>query len=244
MPDLSDDDSGERVVSAIEVQEDLDKLKDKTMEKVREVNNALFALEREVQLFERARDDSWESVSQRLSTLVDDSVSALSSRLTDLEHAVQSRRTTPVTEESATNVETWATIEQALISEIGKVKDEHTQSTSELFDLLERFGEQQKSLEKQLAGLRGFARHVEQFLDQRVSGGATAPSETRRIPLGWRVTERMHFRDMFPELPARLPDHPLIFRFLNHLLYRHHQFLTGTLCRRNPVELAQHTLVQ
>ena len=40
------------------MQEDLDKFKDKTMEKVRGVNNALVALEREVQLFERDRDDS------------------------------------------------------------------------------------------------------------------------------------------------------------------------------------------
>ena len=48
LPDLSDDDSREPVVSAVEVKEDLDKFKDLTMEKVREVNNALFALEREV----------------------------------------------------------------------------------------------------------------------------------------------------------------------------------------------------
>ena len=71
LPDLSDDDSREPVVSAIEVQEDLDKFKDLTMEKVREVNNALFALEREVRLFERARDDSWEAISLWLSALVD-----------------------------------------------------------------------------------------------------------------------------------------------------------------------------
>ena len=114
------------------------------MEKVREVNNALFALEREVQLFERARDDSWEAVSQRVSTLVDNSVSAMSERLADLEQTVQSRKTTPVTEESAAHVEMWATIEQALVSEVGKVKDEHAQSASRLFDLFEKFGEGRK----------------------------------------------------------------------------------------------------
>ena len=157
LPDLSDDDSRERVVTAVEVQEDLDKFKDKTMEKVREVSNALLALEREVQSFERARDVSWEAVSQRVSTLVDNSVGAMSERLADLEQTVQSRMTTPVTEESATHVEMWATIEQALVSEIGKVKDEHTQSASRLFDLFEKFGERQKALEKQLAGLRSFA---------------------------------------------------------------------------------------
>ena len=78
LPDLSDDSSRERVISTVEVKEDLDKFKDITMEKVREVNNALCALEREFQLFERARDESWEAVSQRVSTLVDSSVSGLS----------------------------------------------------------------------------------------------------------------------------------------------------------------------
>ena len=114
------------------------------MEKVWEVNHALFALENDVRLFERARDDSWEAVSQRLSKLVDDSVSALSDRLADLEHTVQSRMTTPVTEESATHAETWATmIEQALVSEIGKARDDHSQSMSRLSDLFEKFGERQ-----------------------------------------------------------------------------------------------------
>ena len=141
LPDLTDDRSRERVVTAVEVQEDLDKFKDKTMEKVRGVNNALVALEREVQLFERDRDDSWEAVSLRASTLADDSVCALSEQLADLEHTVQSRMTTPVTEERATHVETWATVEQALMSEIGKVKDEHTQSMSRLFDLSAKFSE-------------------------------------------------------------------------------------------------------
>ena len=40
-----------------------------------------------------------------MSTLVDDSVNALSERLADLGHTVQSRMTTPVTEESTTHVE-------------------------------------------------------------------------------------------------------------------------------------------
>ena len=72
--------------------------------------------------------------------------------------------------------------EQALVSEIGKVRDEQTQSMSRIYDLFEKFGERQKSLEKQLAGLRSFARHVEQFLEQYATRGATAPSETSRIP--------------------------------------------------------------
>ena len=170
-------------MSAVEVQEDLDKFKDLTMEKVREVNNALFALEQEVRLFERARDDSWEAISQRLSALVDSSVGALSDRLSDLEHTGQSRMTTPVTDTSATHVslEALTTIEQALMSELGKAKDENIQSMSRLFALFEGFSEKQKSLEKQLTGLRSFARHVEQFLVRYAGEGAPAPSETSHI---------------------------------------------------------------
>ena len=54
---------------------------------------------------------SWEAVSLRVSTLVDNSVTALSERLADLEHTVQSWMTTPITEEGVTQEETWATVE-------------------------------------------------------------------------------------------------------------------------------------
>ena len=91
--------------------------------------------------------------------------------------------TTPVTDTSATHVslEALTTMEQAPMSELGKVRDDNRQSTSRLFDLLEGFSEKQKSLEKQLTGLRSFARHVDQFLAQSASEGAPAPSETSNI---------------------------------------------------------------
>ena len=84
MPDLTDDESRESVVSAVEVQEALDKFKDLTMSKVREVRDNLNSLDREAQLLERARSDSWEVISQRLNTMVDSSVSALSDRMSEL----------------------------------------------------------------------------------------------------------------------------------------------------------------
>ena len=113
LPDLTDDDSRERVVTAVEVQEDLYKFKDVAMRKIRELTTTLTAIEGEVRLFERDREESWEAVSHKVSTLVDDSVSALSERLSELEHTVQSRMPTPITEESATHVEVWSTIEQS-----------------------------------------------------------------------------------------------------------------------------------
>ena len=52
LPDLTDDDSRERVVTAVEVQEDLYKFKDVAMRKIRELTTTLTALEGEVRLFE------------------------------------------------------------------------------------------------------------------------------------------------------------------------------------------------
>ena len=62
LPDLTDDDSRERVVSAVEVQEDLYEFKDVAMRKIRELATTLTALEGEVRLFERDREESWEAV--------------------------------------------------------------------------------------------------------------------------------------------------------------------------------------
>ena len=67
------------------------------------------------------------------------------------------------------------------MSEIGKVKDEHTQAMTRIFDMCEKLHENQKSQERQLTGLRSVAQHVEQLLDQ-LGGGATAPNDSRRIP--------------------------------------------------------------
>ena len=59
------------------------------MEKVRSANNAIAALKDEVKVLARDREDSWEAVSHRLSTLVGNSVSSLSERVSELEHVVQ-----------------------------------------------------------------------------------------------------------------------------------------------------------
>ena len=109
---------------------------------------------------------------------------AVASRgLAELEHTVQSRMTTPVTDTSATHVsaEALTSIEQALMSELGKVKDESIQTMSRLFDLLEGYSEKKKSLEKQIAGLRSFAQQIEKFLRQSAGEGAPAPNEPPSI---------------------------------------------------------------
>ena len=62
------------------------------------------------------------------------------------------------------------------------MKDEHDKSMLRQFvDLLERLDQKQRSLERQLTGLTSFSRHVEKFLEQSASEGATAPMERPRV---------------------------------------------------------------
>ena len=118
--------------------------------------------------------------SHKVSTLVEDSVSSLSGRVSELEHVIQSRTTTPVTDDNATMVEA---MEQAFMFELEKMKEEHLQAQTELFNMCGKLYATQKSQEKQISGLRRFARHVELFLDQ-LDKGAPAPqnpSHTLRL---------------------------------------------------------------
>ena len=161
------DESHAPVVSAVEVREQLSQFQESTRSKVRDVRHEISSLERKVQL---------EVISQRLNSMVGDSVSTLSDRLTDLEQTVQSRRTTPVTDVSASQVpvEALASVEQAFTHEVERLKDECDRSISRQHDLLERFDQKQRSLERQLTGLTSFG-----FLEQSTSGGATAPEREK-----------------------------------------------------------------
>ena len=127
LPELSHDDNTECVVSAVEVDEDLSEFKEVVLKKFKELITNLDALAGEVRVLERDREESWEAVSHKVSTLVDDSVNALTEPLSELEHTVQSRRTTTVTEQSVTQEEVWSTIEQALMAELGKLRQDYAE---------------------------------------------------------------------------------------------------------------------
>ena len=58
-----------------------------------------------------------------MSTLVEGSVESLTKRLTELEHTVQSRRTTPVTDDDILNEEEWSPMEQAIWSEMARLRE-------------------------------------------------------------------------------------------------------------------------
>ena len=182
LPDLNDvtDEDGDKVPTAIEVQEELTDLTNVSYAKFHSIFGRLQALENMVGTLGQSRDESWEAVSNRVSTLVESSVTSLSGRLTELENALHSQRTTPIeSDEVGMNAETWAASEQVIWSELGRVK-EQLQDVPRLQELLEKIQHAQQSHERQLSALRRFSKQVEQHLEQ-IADGALPPRQSRQI---------------------------------------------------------------
>ena len=147
--------------------------------KFNSIFNRLSALEGMVGTLEHSREESSEAVSNRVSTLVESSVTSLSGRVTELEQVLQSQRTTPVeTEDVALDAETWAASEQVIWAELGKVK-EQMQEVPRLYELFEKIQQAQQSHAKQLTTLRRFSKQVEQHLEQ-IHKGASPPKHHRQ----------------------------------------------------------------
>ena len=181
LPDLNDvtDEDGDKLPTAIEVQEELTSLTNTCFTKFHNLFNRLQALENMTGTLEQSREESWEAVSNRVSTLVESSVTSLTGRLTELEQALHSQRTTPIESvDIGMDAETWAASEQVTWSELGKVK-EQLQEVPRLQELFEKIQHAQQSHEKQLSALRRFARHVEQHLEQ-ISNGVLPPKQGRQ----------------------------------------------------------------
>ena len=77
LPDLNEE-NDEKVPTAIEVQEELTTLSDTSYKKFHSLFNRMHTLEGIVATLEQSRDESWEAVSNRVSTLVEGSVTSLS----------------------------------------------------------------------------------------------------------------------------------------------------------------------
>ena len=166
----------ERVVSAVEVQDEMDEFGADVYHKIKELATGLNNLRESVTLIEKDKDESWEAVSHRVSTMVESSVGSLTERLTELEQTVQSQGTTPVTDDDVLDMKTWSTLEQVIWAELNKVK-ETAQEVPNIYTLCEGLQKNQKSQEKQITVLRNFARQVERYLAQ-LKSGAVAPKES------------------------------------------------------------------
>ena len=145
-PGQTGDQGQERNVTAVEVQDEMEELRKDVYRKIKELATGLNNLRESVQLIEKDKDESWEAVSHKVSTLVENSVGSLTERLTELEHTVQSQGTISVTDEDVLDVETWSTLEQVIWSELGKMK-EQTQEIPNLYTVCEELNKNQKSQE-------------------------------------------------------------------------------------------------
>ena len=167
LPNLTDetDEDGDKLPTAIEVQEELTDLTNISFTKFHSIFNRLQALENMVGTLEQSRDESWEAVSNRVSTLVESSVTS-----------------TPIeSDDVGVNAEAWAASEQVIWSELGKVK-ELLQDVPRLQELFEKIQHDQQSHEKQLSALRRFSKHVEQHLEQ-IANGALPPRQGRQTSI-------------------------------------------------------------
>ena len=95
IPDLTDDESSERIVTAFEVQEQLNGFKGATRRKIDDVRQAIVVLEDRVNILRRARNETWELIKDRLTSELDRTATSLSDRLTRLERMMQSQSASP-----------------------------------------------------------------------------------------------------------------------------------------------------
>ena len=140
-----------------------------------------------------------------------------------MEQTIQFQRTTPATEASASQAPTGApaSVEQAFTHEVEHLREEWERAIGGQCKLLEFFEQKQKSMDKQLAGLKSFAEHVEKFLEQYTrSGGATAPSG--HSELGSSVRERHTTATGQTPGPPSSPTR--MFRCLCHQRFQFHLF--------------------
>ena len=175
LPELTNDEDRQPIVTALDVQEQLTKFQELTRGKIHEIRQESNSLEEKILILERARSESWELVSQRLNSLLERSVGTLSERMTELEQTVQSQRTTSAADRSSPQVpsEEITSLEsgiearyQAFSHEVERVRDEWERALAGQCDLLDFFERKQSSIEKQVRGLKSFASHVERFLEQ------------------------------------------------------------------------------
>ena len=65
LPELTDDESKERVVSAVEVREELDEFKEVVLRKIQWILTNLDSLQESVRLLENDREESWEAIREK-----------------------------------------------------------------------------------------------------------------------------------------------------------------------------------
>ena len=124
---MTDDESDDRVVTAFEMQEQLNGFKGATRRRIDDVRRAIMALEDRVNILRRARRETWELVNDRLTSELDRTSASLSDRLTGPERLMQSQASAPpqVNQEEFTLLESRIEARfQACTQEVDRLSDE------------------------------------------------------------------------------------------------------------------------
>ena len=97
----------------IEVQEELQEFKVADRRRIEEIRDVISALEERVNIFHRSRDDTWELISDRVTSEMDRASATLSERVTEVERVVRTQSASPATtaEQSPTYREYCARLE-------------------------------------------------------------------------------------------------------------------------------------
>ena len=80
LPDMTDSKDERPVVTAVDVQGQLNAFKEATRRTIQETRQETHSFDEKIGILERARSETWELVSQRLNTTPDRTVTSLSER--------------------------------------------------------------------------------------------------------------------------------------------------------------------
>ena len=141
----------------------------------------------------------------------------------------QSQRTSPaqVPSEEITSLESGIEARyQAFAHEVEQMRNEWERTLSGQCDALDFLQRRQEHVERQTKGLKSFASHEEKFLAEQHSLGGGAQALSANTGQERRKSSREHRRGSREYI--RL-DNPNMFKFLNHQVSLHPQFLEPTL---------------
>ena len=133
LPDLTDNDDDQPVVTAVEVQEQLNAFKETTRRKIQGIIQQTVSLDEKIGILERARSETWELVSHRLNSTLDRTATSLSEQMAELDNMMQSQGTTAATssDQPQTSPEDFAMLEprvearyQAFTQEVDQMREE------------------------------------------------------------------------------------------------------------------------
>ena len=87
----------DEVITAIEVQEELQEFKVADRRRIEEIRDVISTLEERVNVLRRAQDHTWELVSDRVTSEMGRALAKLHERVTEVEQVVQAQSASPAT---------------------------------------------------------------------------------------------------------------------------------------------------